>query len=128
VLFDVARIKNCRIIDFIGWETNQPIQQQKVVDRIAKPSYNRLITQHKEYQMHNHRAKQYQCAVTRSDGTQQVDLFDFTIHQADSVGAILHPDGINLTAAMKLCDRWTRRHNHADIQYSYKVPFTKVVD
>lgn len=45
----------------------------------------------------------------------------FTQAQADEVGGVLEPDGLNINLAVKLCEKWTRRGNHSDIRYSYSL-------
>ena len=76
--------------------------------------------------MSNHRATHYHCKSTRTvDGYSTTELYKFTEFHAAAIGAILHSDGIDLAAAIKLCELWTRNGPQTDIQYSYSVPFVK---
>lgn len=77
--------------------------------------------------MGNHRVLKYEATVYyKSTGSSHTKLYPFTQTQANEIGAVLETDGLSLEAAISLCDRWTRRGNHIDIKYSYRVPFTSI--
>lgn len=71
-----------------------------------------------------HRVLQYEATVYHSStGSSHTKLYPFTQAQADEAGTVLETDGIDLMAAIRLCEKWTRRGNHASIQYTYRIPF-----
>lgn len=73
-----------------------------------------------------HRVLKYEATVYYdSTGSSHTRLYAFTQAQADEVGGILESDGLNIVLAQKLCEKWTRRGQHGDIRYSYRIPFTK---
>lgn len=68
------------------------------------------------------RVKSYTASVYyKSSGSSNTKQYPFTQEQADEVGAVLEPDGINIEAAHKLCNKWTRLGNRGDIIYRYWV-------
>lgn len=72
--------------------------------------------------MAHHRVKKYECTVWRaSTGQSETRQQEFTAIQAAEAGAILHSDGICLRSALKLCESWTRRGQHRDVRYSYRI-------
>ena len=74
--------------------------------------------------MPHHRVLKYEATVYyASTGSSHTKQYAFTQAQADEVGAVLETDGINIIAAQKLCEKWTRRGNRSDIRYSYRIPF-----
>lgn len=68
--------------------------------------------------------KQYVCRATSAD-RDNTYILNFTQIQADEVGAVLHPTGLNIISAEKLCAKWTREgsafRSDFDIKFSYKV-------
>lgn len=68
--------------------------------------------------------KQYVCRVTSTD-RDNTYILNFTQIQADEVGAVLHPTGLNIISAEKLCAKWNRAasvdRSVVDIKFSYKV-------
>lgn len=71
----------------------------------------------------NHRVRMYEATVYyRSTGSSSTRQYPFTQAQADEVGGVLETDGLSVVLAQKLCDRWTRRGQHGDIRYSYRIP------
>lgn len=74
--------------------------------------------------MANYRVLKYEATVYYgSTGSSHTKLYPFTQAQADSVGGVLESDGLDIVLAQKLCEHWTRRGNHTDIRYSYRIPF-----
>lgn len=72
-----------------------------------------------------HRVLEYECTVHYpSTGSSHTKQYPFTQVQADEVGGVLEPDGLNIVLAQKLCDMWTRRGQHTSIRYSYWIPLT----
>jgi hypothetical protein len=74
----------------------------------------------------NARVNKYEATVYHSSTcSSHTKLRPFTQAQADEVGAVLETDGINIVAAQRLCEKWTKRGSRGDIRYSYRVPFCK---
>lgn len=61
-------------------------------------------------------------AYYTSTGSSSTSLYPFTQAQADDMGGVLEPDGLDIVLAQKLCDMWTRRGDHTSIRYTYRVP------
>lgn len=71
-----------------------------------------------------HRVLKYEATVYyASTGSSHTALYPFTQEQANEVGAVLETDGIGILSAKRLCELWTKRGQHADIRYSYRIPF-----
>lgn len=71
-----------------------------------------------------HRVLKYEATVYyTSTGSSHTAMYPFTQEQADEVGAVLETDGIGILSAKRLCELWTKRGQHADIRYSYRIPF-----
>lgn len=60
------------------------------------------------------RVTHYVCTVTR-EGETYTRTGRFTQLQASEIGAMLHPDGLNMADALQLCERWKTNI------YSYRV-------
>ena len=74
--------------------------------------------------MSNHRVRKYEATVYYgSTGSSMTKQYAFTQAQADEVGGVLEIDGLDIILAKKLCEKWTRRGQHTDIRYSYRIPF-----
>lgn len=72
----------------------------------------------------NHRVLKYECTVHyTSTGSSHTKLYPFTEAQANECGGVLETDGLNIVLAQKLCEKWTRRGQHSDIRYNYRIPF-----
>jgi len=56
-----------------------------------------------------------------STGSSSSYTYKFTQAQANEVGAILESGGLNIKSAQRLCDKWTKRGNHGDIRYTYRL-------
>lgn len=73
-----------------------------------------------------HRVLKYSATVYyASTGSSSTGLYPFTEAHAAEAGTVLETDGIPLAAAIKLCEKWTKRGNHGDIRYTYHVPFAQ---
>jgi len=74
--------------------------------------------------MSHHRVLKYECTVHyASTGSSHTGLYPFNQTQADTVGAVLEPDGISIEAAKRLVEKWNRGGNREDIRYVYSIPF-----
>lgn len=68
------------------------------------------------------RVTHYHASVYHSStGSSSAKDYPFTQVQADEVGGVLVPDGLDTILAAKLCEKWTRRGNHGDIVYRYSL-------
>lgn len=71
-----------------------------------------------------HRVLKYEATVYHdSTGSSNTNLYTFTQVQAGEVGGALETDGLDITLAQKLCDRWNKLGDHGDIRYSYRIAF-----
>lgn len=52
-------------------------------------------------------------------GDSYTETIPFTQVQASEFGAVVEPDGLNVVAAQRLCDHWTKLGSYGSIQYSY---------
>ena len=72
----------------------------------------------------NHRVRKYEATTYyTSTGSTHTSQYAFTQAQADEVGGVLEPDGLNIVLAQKLCDNWTKRGGRSSVRYSYRIPF-----
>lgn len=80
--------------------------------------------------MSNHRVLKYEATVFYgSTGSSHTALYTFTQVQADSVGGVMQPDGLDIVLARKLCEKWTREGKlGGDIKYTYCIPFCPTRD
>ena len=68
------------------------------------------------------RVKQYECEIhNKQTDARHVRICEFTYVQVESVGGILHEDGVDVNFAQALCDRWTQWGNHDNIRYTYRI-------
>ena len=75
-----------------------------------------------------HRADAYTSEYRDCNGEWQIDVCKFTQAQADSIGAVLEPDGIALDAALRLIDRWNTERKLQGTEGVYSIPFVKHVE
>lgn len=72
---------------------------------------------------HPTRVAKYQCTVYHdSTGSSHTGTYSFTQDQAQEVGGVLTPDGLDIRLAGRLCERWTRQGRHQGIRYTYSIP------
>lgn len=70
--------------------------------------------------MSNRKVQQYIRTVRNvSTGDSYTEVETFTQVQASEFGAVVEPDGLNVVAAQRLCDHWTKLGSYGSIQYSY---------
>lgn len=62
-------------------------------------------------------------AYYTSTGSSHTKLYAFSEAQAAEIGAVLEEDGIDIVAAQRLCEKWTKRGQHTSIHYTYRIPY-----
>jgi hypothetical protein len=72
-----------------------------------------------------HRADAYLSEYRSRDGTWEIDVCKFTQAQADTVGAVLEADGMDLLAAIKLVKLWNDERKRNGTEGIYSIPFVK---
>ncbi|HRV18934.1 MAG TPA: hypothetical protein P5317_13110 [Myxococcota bacterium] len=78
----------------------------------------------------NARVAKYKRTITNiATNKARGELVPFTTQQAMEIGAVLEHDGLAITAAIKLCDKWNRTaeqySKNGKFRLSYSVPFVK---
>lgn len=77
----------------------------------------------------SHRIKEYERTIFHPDRVLTTELCPFTEAQAAEINAVLESDGLAITAAIKLCDKWNRTaeqySKNGKFRLSYSVPFVK---
>jgi hypothetical protein len=68
------------------------------------------------------RVKTYTASVYyKSTGSSMTKEYPFTEEHANEANAVLEVDGLNIEAARKLCNKWTRLGSRGDVIYRYWV-------
>lgn len=68
------------------------------------------------------RVQEYEATVYYdSTGSSHTKTYKFTQAQADEVGSVLEPNGLNIKSAQSLCEKWTCRGNRGSIRYTYRL-------
>ena len=78
----------------------------------------------------NARVAKYKRTITNiATNKSRGELVPFTNQQAMEMGAVLEPDGLDITAAIKLCEKWNRTAEQSSkngkFRLSYSIPFVK---
>lgn len=63
----------------------------------------------------------YHCRNVYEDGSVFEKNYPFTQAQADEVGAVLEPDGINIKSATRLIEMWNKRGARGSVKYRYSI-------